>query len=283
MVFSGFRVIIFPAVMKVLRYLDSHLYRSAMHTNEFENQYQVRYYETGLNCELHITTLMCYFEEVALLQSESRNVGLQYYNDNNVIWILNKWNITIQKAPVFGQVIRVKTLPVSLYGFMGYRKYWVFDQAGSTLATADSAWIFLNSVNKRPLRINDDMKRAYGHNGQPESKLEMPAVPAINNPMYVKELEVLKADIDLARHAHNTRYVHWALETLPDTFQAENRLINLTVEYKKETTLGQAITTETELVPQSGTTLCVHRITAGDKGVACVLSTLWEPRKVNQY
>jgi len=249
-----------------------------MQTSEFETKYLVRYYETGLRRELHITNLMYYFEEVALMQSESRNVGLQYYSDHNVIWILNKWNIVVHKAPVFGQVVRVKTLPVSLYGFMGYRKFWVCDLEGNSLATADSAWIFLNTVNKRPLRVHDDMKKAYGHEGMPEAKLEMPPVPALKTPTFAKEFEVLKADIDLAQHAHNTRYVHWALETVPERLPAENRLVNLTVEYKKETTLGQAIIAETELINVNGSTLCLHRITTADKGVACILSTRWEPQ-----
>lgn len=251
-----------------------------MEGNFFEQSFDVRYYETVGNGELGIINLMNYFEEVALLQSEKCNVGFKYYMENYVIWMLHKWNISIFQYPVFGQQIRIQTLPDSVSGFMGYRKFWVYDTNGTTMASADSAWIFLNTQTKRPARINDDMKHAYGHFGKPDAKMEFPLVATVNNPAYRKTFEVQKSDIDMNNHVHNTRYVHWALETLPEDFLRENRLVNLVVEYKKETTLGQVIASEAEILAENGITVCVHQISNRGNNTACVLSTQWVNRGI---
>jgi len=251
-----------------------------MEGNFFEQSFDVRYYETVGNGELGIINLMNYFEEVALLQSEKCNVGFKYYMENHVIWMLHKWNISIFQYPGFGQQIRIQTLPVSVSGFMGYRKFWVYDANGAIMASADSAWIFLNTQTKRPARINDDMKHAYGHFGKPDAKMEFPLVAEVNNPAYRKTFEVQKSDIDMNNHVHNTRYVHWALETLPEDFLREHRLVNLVVEYKKETTLGQVIASEAEILAENGLTVCVHQISNRGNNTACVLSTQWVNRGI---
>lgn len=251
-----------------------------MEGNFFEQSFDVRFYETVGNGELGIINLMNYFEEVALLQSEKCNVGFKYYMENNVIWMIQRWNISIFQYPVFGQQIRIKTLPVSVSGFLGYRKFWVYDKNGATMASADTAWIFLNTQTKRPARVNDDMKHAYGHFGKPDSKMEFPAIAAVNNPVFMKTFEVQKSDIDINNHVHNTVYVHWALETLPEDFLRENRLVNLIVEYKKETTLGQVIASEAEIQEDNGVIACVHRISSKENNTACVLSSQWVNRSI---
>ena len=245
----------------------------------FEQRFVVRFFETDLQGELSVLNFMNFFEEVALQQSEYRGVGLQYYRDNSVIWMLHRWDISIFKAPRYGDEVLVRTLPVSFYGFLGYRKFWVLDNQGATLATADSAWIFLNTQTRRPMRVTQDMKLAYGHDGVPEHKMEMAEATKLQHPTIVKDFEVLKADIDIIKHTHNTKYVNWALETLPEVFLAQNKLTRLTVEYKRETRLGQMVKVETECMAMAnGSTICAHSISNGENAIACALSTQWMPR-----
>lgn len=244
----------------------------------FEQNYRVHFYETDMNQELGVINLLNYFEEVSVLQSEARGVGLEYLRSNNLVWLLHKWSLSIIKPPRFGQVLKIKTLPVSIAGFMGYRKFWAFDENGDTMVTADSAWIFLNTSTKRPTRVNDDMKRAYGHLNTPESKMEMPVVDTLNICTYNKKFEIHYSDIDINRHVNNTRYVHWAIETLPEPFLNEKRLASLIVEYVKETAYGQEINSEVEIIEEDGLFKCSHRITSGAGSKACLLSTVWVSR-----
>ncbi len=248
-----------------------------MENNFFEKNYNIHFYETGLRKQLRITNLMNYFEEVALMQSEERKVGLDYYRENGVIWMLHKWDITIHKPPVFEQRIRIRTLPVSMAGFMGFRQFWVYDENGDTLISAQSAWIFVNTQSKRPMRVTENMKRAYGHLGQPESKLDMAEVPSLQKADFSKEFNVRHADIDINEHVNNVRYVDWALEALPPELLRNNQLENIKIVFKKETTYGQRISSLVEVLQEAGGTRCVHRIVDEQGKEVCTLLTSWRP------
>ncbi len=248
-----------------------------MDHNYFEKEYSIHYYETGRRQELKITSLMNYFEEVALLQSEERKVGLDYYQKNQVVWMLHKWDITIHKVPVFGQRILVRTLPVSMAGFMGYRRFWVFDSAGNTLVSATSAWIFVNTRNKRPIRVTDDMKQAYRNEDRPENKLDMADIPALQKTDFSRGFYVRQADIDINRHVNNVRYVDWALEALPPDMQQEYRLENIRIVFKRETTYGQMIESQVEMRDGDGKKCSLHKILDEQGREACALSIKWQP------
>jgi medium-chain acyl-[acyl-carrier-protein] hydrolase len=248
-----------------------------MGNNFFEKNYTVHYYETGPHQQLRISNLMNYFEEVALMQSEERKVGLDYYWQNGVIWMLHKWNISIHKSPVFGQNIRIRTLPVSIAGFMGFRQFWVYGEHGEILVSAESAWIFVNTQSKRPMRVTEDMKRAYGHLGQPESKLDMPEVPSLQRADFTKEFNVRQADIDINEHVNNVRYVDWALEALPPKLLRNHQLENIQIVFKKETTYGQRISSQVEVLQEAGVICFVHRIVDEQGKEVCALLTSWKP------
>lgn len=247
-----------------------------MENNYFERDYLIHYYETAQRNELRIPNLMNYFEEVALLQSEERKVGLDYYQKNNVVWMLHKWDITIHKNPVFGQKITIRTLPVSMAGFTGYRKFWVFDSSGVTLMSANSAWIFVNTLNKRPIRVNEDMKQAYRNEDSLEGKLEMPEIPALQKADFSREFNVRQADIDINQHVNNVRYVEWALEALPPEMKKDVRPENIRIVFKKETTYGQMINSQVEVRKEGGMLNSVHRILDNQGREACALMIRWQ-------
>lgn len=248
-----------------------------MDHNYFEKEYTIHYYETGSRQELKITSLMKYFEEAALLQSEERKVGLDYYRENQVVWMLHKWDITVHNYPVFGQRILVRTLPVSMAGFLGYRRFWVFDGAGDPLVSATSAWIFVNTSNKRPIRVTQDMKQAYRNEDRPENKLEMAEIPALQKTDFSREFYVRQADIDINRHVNNVRYVDWALEALPPEILQENRLENIRIVFKKETTYGQKIQSQAEIRDVKEGKCSLHNILDEQGNEACALSLKWQP------
>lgn len=243
----------------------------------FEKKYHVRYYETAAHQKLRITSLLNYFEEVALLQSIERNVGLDYYQQHQVIWMLHKWDVILHQIPVFNQQILIRTLPVSISGFTGFRKFWVLDSAGQIMVEADSAWLFINTLNKRPVRISDDIKKAYGHFEQPESKLEMPNVPGLLQPDFSKEFSVRSSDIDINEHVNNVRYLEWALEAIPKEIICKHRLLNLKIVFKKETVYGQKINSQVQIIQELNALKCMHQIVDEQCRIVCELYTEWEP------
>lgn len=242
----------------------------------FTRQYFVHVYETNVLKQLTVPAMMRYFEEMALLQSEAAGIGFDYYKKHNVAWVLNQFDIRIRRYPVFGEKIILKTLPVSTYGFLGYRKYWIYSEKQEELVSADTSWIFINPQTKRPVRVNDDMKRGYGQLGDPEQKLPLPEVQAPSRVDQQLEFHVRFSDIDVNKHVNNTHYVEWALEALPAEIRQECSLKNIRIHFRKETTYPAMILSQVQVEPKPGGFGCCHNVSTSDGTLRCLLFTAWE-------
>lgn len=242
----------------------------------FEHTYRIRYFETGRNHELSITSLMRYFEELALFQSEANGVGFAYYDRHHVIWMLHQYDIRINRMPRFGDTVLLRTVPESIYRFKGFRKFWVLDEKGEELVSADSSWLFVNTQTRRPMRVSEDMKRAYGHQDKPESRLEMEPIPALQRTDHEKEFRVRQSDIDVNRHVNHVQYVEWAMEAIPPELTETLKLKRLQVAFKKETVYGQSIRTSVELEMENGFLNCLHGISGTDGVERSSLRSFWQ-------
>jgi medium-chain acyl-[acyl-carrier-protein] hydrolase len=241
----------------------------------FDHTYRIRYFETGRSQELSITSLMRYFEELALFQSEANGVGFDYYHRHQVIWMLHQYDIRIHRMPRFGDTVLLRTIPESIYRFMGFRRFWVLNQEGEELVSADSSWLYVNTQTRRPIRVSEDMKRAYGHLDKPESRLNMEEMPALERIDHEKEFQVRQSDIDVNQHVNHVQYVEWALEALPPEILLPNRMSRVQVAFKKETVYGQRIRTRAEVREGKGGLQCLHAIIGDDGEEKSALRTFW--------
>ncbi len=244
----------------------------------FERKYTVHYYETGIDGKLRVDSLMHYFEELALLQSEAMGVGLEYYRRHGLIWLLHRFDIRLHRLPGFGQKVVVKTLPSSVYRYLGFRKFSVHAPDGGLMAEADSAWLFVDTARKRPVRVNNDMKNAYGYSGLAGEKLHMDDIPAVEGPLGVKQFRVRTADIDINRHVNNVVYVQWAMEAIPARLHENCRLQRIRIAWLKETLAGSRVRVLTRLSGQGPGVDCLQSVRGGDGQEKCRILSRWVPQ-----
>lgn len=242
----------------------------------FERDYFIHIYETNLRKELTVPALMRYFEEMALLQSESAGVGFEYYKANDVGWVLHQFDIRINRFPTFADRVTVRTQPVSTYKFMGFRKYWILDSQNQELITADTSWLFINPKTRRPIRVNDDMKKAYGHIDIEEEKLFIQDVPALERVDHTREFDVRYSDIDVNMHVNNTHYVEWAMEALPEKIREQCLLQNIRISFRKETPMMSGIISQVQLNETPSGYIGLHNISTTDGTLRCLLLTEWK-------
>ena len=60
-----------------------------------------------------------------------------------------------------GEEICVGTWPYDFKGFYGYRNFLIKDENGTELVRANSVWVFMDTERMRPIKISDDMVKAY--------------------------------------------------------------------------------------------------------------------------
>ncbi|MDX9757711.1 MAG: thioesterase [Bacteroidota bacterium] len=242
--------------------------------NIFRHTYFAQYHDCDTRQRLTVLAMMRYFEDIALLQSESYDVGLRYYESQRVAWLLNKWDIRIHDTPVFMDDVHVHTQPTAMRRFLANRRYRIVGDDGAARVDADSQWVFVDMARRRPTRIREEIFRTYGIIQESET---LPAPAGIEVPLRVdvtREFHIRKSDIDVNRHVNNIRYVDWAFDALPDTVALEGSLTRLRVHYRKEVHDGEEVRVRGELREEGDRVVAVHGVYVGED-LRCSLESQW--------
>jgi medium-chain acyl-[acyl-carrier-protein] hydrolase len=237
--------------------------------------YEIHYYEIDYKKRVLLTSILDYLGDIAIYQSEQVGVGLEYYKNNNIAWVLYKWDINIKRYPLFGEKITIKTVPVGFKRFYAYRRYDLYDEAGQHIGSADSLWFFIDTVRKRPMRVNEDMFKAYGP-GKSEEVIDIEKPEAPSRIDAEITFNVRYSDIDTNKHVNNAKYVSWAIESVPIDIVREYEVRRTKVTYEKETTYGEEVKVVTEIKKGEHDIVCLHKIQDKEGNTLTLLQTTWE-------
>jgi len=241
----------------------------------FTRTYDIPYFNVGSDRKLRITSLMQYLEDMAIRQSEACGIGLDFYEEHNVAWVLAKWDIEVVQYPVFTQEITITTEPVSFRNYFGFRRYEVRDAGGELLAKANTLWIYIDMVRKRPIPVTEEIISAFGVSPESNRPLPIKAPKPPETAAHETQFRIRLGDIDTNRHVNNIRYIEWALETLPPEFSNGKKVSRVMVDYRKELKYGDEVFSTAEIEQNGDVAVSRHRISNGEKD-ACLAAFEWK-------
>ena len=242
---------------------------------KFERKYFIHYYDIDLNKNASITSLMKFFEDIAILQSEHVGLGLKYYEEKKSGWLLYKWDIKINKMPVLLEEVLVITEPKSISKFYAFRSFEIKNEAGETLVTANTLWFYIDILSRRPAKIPDEMYTGYGVERKQGGELAIADPERSDEIDFEKEFNIRHSDIDTNEHVNNIKYVEWALEVVPVEILNNYLLKRIKIVYKKETNYGRKINSLVHICNENSIVVCKHKI-LDDTTELCLLETHWE-------
>ena len=198
---------------------------------------RVRYSETDSGQKMTFQALTNYLQDCCIFQSEDLGIGVDYLKEHAQAWFLASWQIVVERLPVLGEKITVKTWPYNFKGFYGYRNFTIEDAEGKIYAYADSQWIFMDLKRERPARISDKMLEEY----QMEEPFKMDyADRKIKLPEKMQEKEsfqIRPEQIDTNHHVNNEQYIAMGKNYLPENFNIHK----MRAEYRKAAVLGDKV------------------------------------------
>lgn len=212
----------------------------------FSKKYNINYYNCDQNLELSIVSLIRFFEDIAIVHSNSVQLGFKFYNENKVAWYLTRWLVNVKDLPKFNETITVVTNPKSFYNFYANREYVVLNEKGDEIVSANTLWVFLDSETLKPKKIPENVFKGYGLNDDGRkffSKLNEVILP--NEFAACSNFRILQRDIDYNNHVNNSQYISYALETINPEFLKSHRITKLEVNYLKEAYLNDFISVHT--------------------------------------
>ena len=197
----------------------------------------VRYSEASNDGRLDIGALVDYFQDCSTFQSESLGVGIEYLREKQIAWVLNSWQIVVEKYPRLGDKIKVGTKAYDFKGLYGYRNFCIMDETDAMIVKANSLWVLINAKTGMPVKPSLEETLPYGK----EEKIDMDyADRKIKIEGEAREEEsfpIRKYHIDTNGHVNNAWYIKFAKEYLDDDFYV--RMIR--TEYKVAAKYGNKI------------------------------------------
>ena len=201
---------------------------------------RIRYSEIDADGFLRITAMIDYLQDCSTFHSEEVGYGAFRLFSEGYAWVVNAWQIEINRLPRLGDNVILGTIPYEIRGSMGLRNFFMDTAEGERLVTANSVWSYLNLTKGVMERVPQEMKDAFGTEEKLEMnylsrKLPFPTEGTIED---AAPIEIRRENLDTNRHVNNGQFIRLALDAAFDPLPPIRRI---RAEYKKQAHLGDVL------------------------------------------
>lgn len=178
----------------------------------------VRHHECDAAGELKLHCLLDRLQDAAAEHASTLNVGMEELAEMQLIWVLSRLKIRLEKPLKLGDALEVFTYPSGVQRIFAHRCYEL-KVDGVRAGYAGSFWLPVNAAVNRPVNAKKVL---------PPEILDLPDVekffpdmdklPPIEAEICASR-KVGAGDIDLNRHLNNAVYARWVSDLLGEKMQ----------------------------------------------------------------
>lgn len=129
---------------------------------EFSERWHVRQYELDSWGHVNNAVYLNYAEQVAVDHAESIGIGHAFSERHGGGWVVREHQITYHQPAIFGDEVDITTRVEQLKGIRGLRRTFIRRVSdGALLAEALTDWIWIRTVDGRPMRIPAELVDRY--------------------------------------------------------------------------------------------------------------------------
>ena len=184
-------------------------------SHAYEYGTRIGFSRCDVNNVLSITSLIDAFQDASIFQSEDAGVGFDVLREHDLLWVLNYWEIEIDRLPKLCERVTVGTYPYDFKSFMGYRNFYLKDEAGNYMVKANTTWTMVDTNKMTPVKTPDFIINAY----TPGPKLDMTysqrkILLPDKEGVSITEAETRTVELhhlDGNMHVNNCQYINFAL------------------------------------------------------------------------
>lgn len=219
----------------------------------FSKEYDIKYYEQNVNGDLKESALLNFLQDSATLSAESLGFGPSFVFKNNYAWVVLKYHIELYKEIRDFASITLKTEPRGISKLYAFRDFEIYSPEGECVGKVVSTWALIDMESRRMLPMQKVLAEFMLPFEKRDGDLEYNKIEHPDELMYQKVFDVRFDDIDVNRHANNSNYIVWALETLPQDFRLTHTPNVIDIKYRKEVSLGDKVLSEAqEILTEKG-------------------------------
>ena len=197
----------------------------------------------GISGKITVNAILNSLDDVAMQHAELTGDDVLERSKNAVNWVMTGWDIRILNLPKNNEEYKIKTWVNSNIGALSStREFLLMDTAGTPCVKAQAYISILDLVRNRPVRFNDtDLAR---YQPEPDTVIKVPVKKIATPKEFIAEktLVVRRSDIDFNEHVHNTTYLAFAMEVLPEDLYKEQNFQAIRINFKKALVLDDVAT-----------------------------------------
>jgi medium-chain acyl-[acyl-carrier-protein] hydrolase len=240
--------------------------------------FPVHSYEVDTGGLLTPRALCAFLQEAAGGDAARGGYTMERLAQDQLVWVIQWMRVEVESYPRRGGTLTVTTWARPFGRALAFREFDVVDGAGARVAVGTSRWAVVDVEARRLVRLPEFVRRSP----VPERPLALDREPAALEPAEPADLErrfeVRRGDLDMVRHVNNTRYVEWALETVPDAVQESCRPSAFEIAFRREAVYGDTVVARTRRLADPGDPAFAHELRADGAGHELARATsVWRP------
>lgn len=247
-----------------------------------EKEYEVHYYESNYRLECTITAIMNYFSDIGTKQSEELGGGIEALTARRLTWVFYKYDIRVKRFPKYGEKIKVSTTALAFKKFYASRKYEIFDTSGERIVEGEGIFLLIDIDKRKAVRIPEDQYEVYGVDKENALDIKITKLEKLKEEMFSKNFYTRYSDIDSNKHVNNSKYLEWAIETIPLEMALNYQLKEISIIFEKECSYGIQIKASTEIRETNEGLLALHKIEDSNGKELTILTTKWSRMNSNK-
>lgn len=231
----------------------------------YSKEYELHYYDVDSNLRGSMSTIINILSDIGTKQSEALGSGMESLMQNNMTWVFYNYHVKIFRHPMYGEKLSVTTEPAGFKKFYALRNYEIKDSSGNIVVSANAIFLLINLEKRKMMRIPNEQYEIYGVSEDMKEEFKIPRLEKLENCKYERSFRVRYSDIDSNKHVNNTKYLDWAIETLPEEIVNNYALAEVMVTFEKECKYGEEVKVLTDVREEEGDELVtIHRVETKD-------------------
>jgi len=153
--------------------------------------------------------------------------------NNGLGWVVVQYHMDVKQMPKLGQKLKISTQATSYNKYFFYRDFWIDDEQGNRIVTAQSAFVLIDIKERKIVSATDRLEDKFG--AEEINKIQrFNRVKVPDDYDFKQEQHIGYYNIDVNKHVNNSYYFDWMVDTLDMDYIATHRIKSMDIKYDKE-------------------------------------------------
>lgn len=203
----------------------------------FSKDYLVNSMDVDTRFRLKPYRCLDLFQETAMLHADRMTDNTKTMDLKDLGWIITTWHLRINRLPLDTEVIKLETAAAPYKRIQASRRFSAKTENGELLFEADSLWLLMDKVKRRPARLPKSFLEAVSRfKSSEKAKKVCFDLPRAGFDELIDDVsfKCSRRDIDTNGHINNVSYFIWACDAVPDFIYNQGHLSEVYIKYLNE-------------------------------------------------